>query len=196
LFIRERFGLVLTAFLILVVAAGLFILLERRSHRNEALALQEYNETIASSNSSEDAQKAAHLEELIVKYKKGKAPFLARVWLASYYVKSGDLEKAIKYYEEALNDAGKSPMYFVLLDAMAPVYMESNKSSKDLAERYIAASKMENAPNPQELRLDAARMYAAAGMKEEAQRIYREIMSDPEAEKELLWLYIKEKLKG
>lgn len=176
-----------------LVLSGFIIYQQRRGEFNARLEYLEVEKI------PDETLRAERFEEFARNHKGNEASKLALMRLGAYYTSIGGREKAIGFYEAVLGKSKGKPIYFIALDALAPLYIDSGRPADSVTDIYIKSSELHSCPNPYNLRMKAASLYLLAGDAARAEVIYQDIINDKnappiavsKAREQLLWLTAK-----
>lgn len=139
------------------------------------------------------------LDNLVKKYKGTRSGHLARLWLGDIWLSKGEFEKSKDYYESLITASNRYGTIRILALHDLAEGFEAKGEFKEAASYYMRAyNDPANSLKPFSY-FQAARCYRLAGEKEEAKKIYQELLNnvaldDPQirnqSEEELLWLEI------
>ncbi len=176
--------------LCVMIAGGL---IGSHIHQQRVAAVQlEYYEMMKMPNGQDKIDKVM---AFIDQHPKDDEAHLAEMWMGSYYQGKGDAEKAISTYETVLGKVGRSPLYYLAVEAIVPIYIENGKGEEG-AKLYLEASDKKANSNADLFKLKAASVFELIGQMAEAKGIYQKLINDenisPEikmkAEEQILWI--------
>lgn len=176
---------------VLLVIAVVWVAVKRKESKNLKAQL-EYFEIM---KVEDEAARNLKLEDFVKEHEGEEVVYQVMMRLGEYNYKKGNLEEAAKYYKNVIDDTAGELMYYLALDAIAPVYAELGKAER-AAELYENASNLSSDPNPFLSKLNAAKYYNLAGNKDKAKEIYEGLIADEKtppstkikAEEQLLWI--------
>jgi predicted negative regulator of RcsB-dependent stress response len=159
-----------------LVAAVAIGWLARWSGRNkEAAAGRALGEAQRAFASGNMALAQSDLARVVQRYGGTTSGLQARLLLAQAHFAQGKTDEGLK----VLNDAGNPEPFEASFHAVRAAGLEQAGKPAEAAREYLQASeKALGAPEKADFKAEAARTYAAAGNRAEAQRLWQELASD------------------
>lgn len=183
---------VVTILIVISIVTGLTFFIKHFLSSQEINRQVEYSEIM---KIDDDGVKYLKLEDFAKKYKNKNLSTQALLELAAYYEGIDNAEKAVSYYVEALDGAKGNLIYYVVIEALTPIYISLQRYD-ELATLYENASKMVDNPWPSQTEYGAANIYELSGNFEKAIEIYKKLALKNDisqvltlkVEEQLIWL--------
>jgi len=162
------------AIVIATLVAGTWVVSRSNATKSSAAsrALGDAQRSVASGNLP---LAAADLQKVVQRYGSTSAGVQAKLLLAQVLFQQGKIDEGLKL----LDDAGSAGAQQASLHGLRAGGLEQSGKAAEAAAEYLKAAQATTLPSEREsYRSDAARAYVAAGQKEEALKIWREIAAD------------------
>jgi len=162
------------AIVVATLVAGTWVVSRSNATKTTAAAraLSEAQRSVSSGNLP---LAAADLQKVVQRYGSTGAGVQAKLLLAQVLFQQGKVDEGLKL----LDEAGSAGALQASLHGLRAGGLEQSGKAADAAAEYLKAAQATALPSEREsYRSDAARAYVAAGQKEEALKIWREIASD------------------
>ncbi len=163
------------ALVIVALAAGTWIVSSSNATKNAAASrsLGEAQRSVASGNLP---LAAADLQKVVQRYGSTQAGTQAKLLLAQVLFDQGKVDEGLKMIDEV----GSAGVLQPSLHGLKGAGLEQAGKPGDAAAEYLKAAQATTLPSEREsYRSDAARAYLAAGKKDEALKIWKDIAADP-----------------
>lgn len=163
------------ALVIVALAAGTWIVSSSNATKNAAASrsLGEAQRSVASGNLP---LAAADLQKVVQRYGSTQAGTQAKLLLAQVLLDQGKVDEGLKMIDEV----GSAGVLQPSLHGLKGAGLEQAGKPGDAAAEYLKAAQATTLPSEREsYRSDAARAYLAAGKKDEALKIWKDIAADP-----------------
>lgn len=192
---ETRWKPISVVFLVVIVLTVSVSVIVKHMHSKKVSAQAEFFEIL---KIEDEGVRLVKLEEFAEAKKNHDLSIQALMALGQYHYTKGDFAKASSSYEKAVNGSKNSLVYFVALDAWAPILIQLDRAD-EAAGFYLEASKMKLNPWPYRSKYEAASIYVLNGEKEKAEAIYNKLINDEKSpagikiksEEDLLWLSAK-----
>lgn len=143
----------------------------------------------------DESTRILKLEEYVQASKNDKVVSQVMMELGAYYHQKGNNDKAVEYYSKVIDKVEGKPMYVVVVNALAPIYIDMGKFS-DASDLYLKAAGTITNNWSYLFKLQAANAYELAKDGDKAKTLYKELIdtekTPPEikakAEEQLLWM--------
>ncbi len=163
------------ALVLVALAAGTWIVSSSNATKNAAASrsLGEAQRSVASGNLP---LAAADLQKVVQRYGSTQAGTQAKLLLAQVLFDQGKVDEGLKMIDEV----GSAGVLQPSLHGLKGAGLEQAGKPGDAAAEYLKAAQATTLPSEREsYRSDAARAYLAAGKKDEALKIWKDIAADP-----------------
>ncbi len=163
------------AIVVAAIVAGTWVVSSSNATKSAAAsqALGEAQRSVASGNLP---LAAADLQKVVQRYGSTKAGTQAKLLLAQVLFDQGKVDEGLKMIDEVGSAGALQPS----LHGLRAAGLEQAGKPGDAAAEYLKAAQATSMPSEREsYRSDAARAYLAAGKKDEALKIWKDIAADP-----------------
>lgn len=163
------------ALVVVAVGAGAWVVSSSNATKSAAAsrALGDAQRSVASGNLP---LAAADLQKVVQRYGSTQAGTQAKLLLAQVLFEQGKVDEGLKMIDEV----GSAGVLQPSLHGLRAAGLEQAGKPAEAAPEYLKAAQATNLPSEREsYRSDAARAYLAAGNKEEALKIWKDIAADP-----------------
>jgi TolA-binding protein len=172
---RNRYIAAAGTAVLLVAVAGLVVWGGRRKQQ---FAMRALDEARASAEAGNLPLAASQLQRVITTYGGTDAAAEATMALNQVRLVNGQSELAVTGLREFIK-SNPAPKYLGPSQSMLGIALENTRKPAEAAEAFVAASKAAELPFLKaEYLVDAGRAYTNAGKKDEAIKVYRQVVND------------------
>lgn len=148
----------------------------------------------------DDAARVSKMEAFAEQYRGEDASYIAYMGLGSYYHRNREFDKAVTDYNKVIDGTKGTPLYFLAVDALFPVYIDMGKP-ESAAEMCLNAASVDRDSYSYSYKFKAANAFEFSGDTQKASEIYKELIADEKtptstrakAEEQLIWLAASKK---